>query len=466
MFAEEESILKTLILAGGIGTRLWPLSRERYPKQFIKFMGRKNSLFQDTFERSLKLSNLDEIYIVTNRRYKFLVMGEIEELGYSFDKEHILVEPGRKNTLPAICYGVWEACSTGKESVVVFPSDHVIEGNEEITDIIRAAETLAQTSLVTFGIQPTKPHSGYGYIAPGEKKLQGFKVRAFREKPEAIDAAAYVRDGYLWNSGIFMFRADVFKEEVRRHASSIYEAFESGEDTDGIFSRIETGVSMDYGIMEETDRAVVVPVKIGWNDLGSFDSFYEAFEKDASDNLSMEGSIFLDAKNNLIHTEKGKALALVGVEDLIVVDERDALLICRKGQSQRVKDVVELLGARKDFRTEYATSDYRPWGSYKVLEESKDLYKIKSITVSPGKKLSYQSHRHRSEHWIVVKGEARVTIDDVVKTVPSGESVFVKIGQKHCLENDGKDCLEIIEVQMGNYLGEDDIVRYEDPYGR
>lgn len=458
--------MKVIILAGGSGTRLWPLSRNRFPKQFIKLQGDKPSLFQETFERSLLLSDLDDIYVVSNEKYKFLVMGAVEELGYEYNEANILVEPEAKNTLPAIYAGVHEISKKENDFVVVFPSDHMILKGQEFANIIKDSEALTEDSIITFGIKPDGPNTGYGYIAPGTEKLNGYKVKEFKEKPEYEVAVTYVEEGYFWNSGIFMFNTEFFINEVKLYAENIYNAFETSNNINEAFSKIDEKISIDYGILEKSLNVAVAPVDIGWNDLGSFDAFYDVFDKDENNNIVDPHNIVIDSNNNYIYSEKDKLVSTVGINDLIIVDNRDALLICKKDQSQKVKEVVETLKSRNDNRTEYHVQDYRPWGHYKVLEEEKGSFKIKRIKVSQGKKLSYQMHHHRSEHWIVVKGMAKVTIDDVERLVPAGESIFIKPGEKHRLENPGKIPLEIIEVQMGDYLEEDDIIRFNDEYGR
>lgn len=456
--------MKVIILAGGSGTRLWPLSREKYPKQFVKLFNEKYSLFQETYLRSLNLCSSKDIFIVTNEAYKHLVIGEIEEIGFKIEDKNIIVEPIAKNTLPAIIAGVKIATEISSDTIVIFPSDHKILKSKEFINIINESTVLSRDSIITFGIVPNSPNTGYGYIQPGDILLNGFRVNSFKEKPVVEKAIEYINNGYFWNAGIFMFDSNVFLNECRILQNEMLEIFENNP-IDDAFWKIKEGISIDYGILEKSKIVATVPTDIGWNDLGSFDSFYDVLESDGNNYLGKD-DISINSNNNVFFSDSNRLIASIGLNDMIVIDTKDSLLICRKDQSQDVKKIINILKERNDLRLSYHVQDYRPWGNYRVLEEEKNEFKIKRIVVEPGKKISYQYHKHRSEHWVVVRGVATILIDDIRHEVPAGESVYIKPLQKHRLINNTDKPIEIIEVQLGDYLEEDDIIRLDDDFNR
>ena len=465
-------MMKTIILCGGKGTRLWPLSREHLPKQFIKIFDNK-SLFQKSVERAKLFSDEDEIFIVTNNNYKFMVLNELKEISTNIPEKNILLEPSGKNTLPAIYLGIKAIKKIyGDCNVQVLPSDHVIDANNPYVEAFKTGENLANQGLVTFGITPTTSHIGYGYIGigkAGKSTKEGnegshklFKVNDFKEKPDLETAKKYVREGYLWNSGMFIFNTKIFTETVRDMTPKIYNAFESSDDLAEIYKKIPE-ISVDYGIIEKSKNVFVVPLNTPWNDLGSFDAIYEIYDKDENENARFGEYISINASKNLVITKR--LTALVGVENLAVIDSWDALLIARRGETQKVKEIFKILKDKGDERAITDKTSYRPWGQYTVLEDG-ERYKIKHIVVLPKKRLSLQMHYHRSEHWIVVKGMAKIVVDGKEMFLRNGESTFIPSGFTHRLENPGKVLLEIMEVQIGEYLKEDDIERFEDDFGR
>lgn len=448
--------MKTLILAGGSGTRLFPLSREHYPKQFIPLVDNE-SLFQKTVKRALLFSSPQEIAIVTNTDHRFLVRDQLAAIGCDC---RVLVEPVGRNTLPAIYYGAREVTRDGPDTVAVLPSDHLIAGTGAFREAFLRAERLTKDYLVVFGVRPTSPHTGYGYIRPGEPLVDGSLVDAFVEKPDVSTAERYVADGYLWNSGMFCFDAGLFLAECEACAPEVARAFEQPlAEAYGA----TPALSIDYGIMEKTRRAAVVPLECDWSDVGNFDALYAALPKNGSGNAVRGEHIGIDSSENLIIADR--LVATVGVRDLAIVETKDAILVAARGEAQRVGEIAKALREKGDSRALFHTRVHRPWGSYTNLEEGRS-YKIKRVTVPPNRRLSLQMHHHRSEHWVVVTGCAEVTIGGVTSLLRNGESTFVPAGTVHRLANPGLLPLELIEVQIGEYTGEDDIVRFEDDFER
>ncbi len=414
--------------------------------------------------RCLEVSDISEIFVVTNEVQKFFVIGQIKEIGCSIPPENVLIEPEGKNTLPAIFFGMKEIEKKFGDSVVgVFSSDHVLD--KAAMQTISSAESLASDFLVTFGIVPSFPHTGYGYIKTSESCGPGYRVSEFREKPDYDTAEKYLKEGCLWNSGMFLFETGLFFEEVKKYAPSVFASFDNGKDINDIYANVEK-VSIDYGIMEKSDRVAVVILEQKWSDLGNFEAIYDEFEKDSVGNVVYEcDPLLINSDGNFIYSKCGKIVSLIDVKDMVIVDTSDALLICPKSSSQQVKEIVTELKIREDERAYIGQTVYRPWGSYTLLEASPE-HKIKNITVLPDHKLSLQLHYHRSEHWVIVKGMACVEVNGQQFFLRPGESTFIRAGERHRLSNPGKVPLEIIEVQLGELVDEADIVRFDDVYGR
>lgn len=461
--------MKIIILAGGSGTRLWPYSRSAFPKQFLHF-GDERSLLQKTIERFVATYPLSDILIVTNQAYYHLVKAQAKEISPDLEKQ-ILVEPERRNTAPAIALAVSYLQNEGKISqedcFLVCSSDHLISPAEKFLEAVQKGLGYAQNSNhVIFGVRPHKPETGYGYIKCKNALSEGgFAVEEFVEKPSFELAQRYLFEGsYLWNSGIFLFQVGTFLSEMRLHCPAIYEKL------DHSFQHLFThfaempDISIDYALMEKSQKIVVFPLDVTWSDVGSWDSVYDVLEKDQNQNVKVGNVLDIDTQNCLIMGNK-RLISTIGVKDLLVIETEDAIFIGKKGESQRVKNLVEELKKRNAKEPFENLTSHRPWGRFTVLEEGL-RYKIKRIVVDPCQRLSLQMHYHRSEHWVVVKGTAKVTIGEEEMLVHENQSVFVPKSQKHRLENPGKVPLELIEVQVGEYVGEDDIVRFEDIYGR
>jgi len=464
-----------LILCGGSGTRLWPLSRKYLPKQFVKIFDGE-SLFQKTVKRNMHLC--DELFIISGETQYFLAVDQLEELNILKNKKvRFFLESEGRNTAPAIALSCFDI--DPQETVLVCPSDHIVSDLDVYEQaVIRAGDLAEDENLVTFGISPSYPETGYGYI-----QAKGEDVEAFKEKPDAATAQKYVKSGdYLWNSGMFCFKSNTILKALAEHARDIFEATEAaynnrvviGENQFKIKKKDMQSIpaeSIDYAVMERTDNVKVVYGEFGWSDVGSFKSLFDISKKDIVNNavLNLEHQNFnepvmINARDNLIVNNK-RQVAVIGEDNLVVVDTDDALLIANKSESQKVKEVVEQLKERGSDLAEIHKTVIRPWGSYTILEDG-PLYKIKKITVKAGKRLSLQKHFHRNEHWVVVSGTAKVTLDDEVFLLRQNESTFIKMGVNHRLENPGNIELVIIESQVGEYTGEDDIVRIEDDFKR
>ena len=464
-------MIKAVVMAGGSGTRLWPLSRAAYPKQFLALHG-KDTMLQETFKR---LHGLDIYSSVTicNEEHRFFVaeqLREIDKLG------SIILEPVGRNTAPAIALAALLSPEGEDPLLLVLAADHVIQHEAAFTKTVMNAIPLAESGkLVTFGIVAHEPNTGYGYIKKGESQGPGFAVDAFVEKPSIEVAKEYLASGdYFWNSGMFLFKASRYLEELKKHRPDIYEACQLSMDgtlKDNDFLRVnETAFdacpsdSIDYAVMEKTDDAVVVPMDAGWSDIGSWASLWDISQKDGNGN-AIHGDVLLHESNGSYIRTDGKLVAAIGVDDLVIVSTKDVLVVAHKNSVQDVKVVAQQLKFESRTEWEHHREVYRPWGKYDSIDNG-ERYQVKRITVKPGAKLSVQMHHHRAEHWVVVSGTAKVTNGKKTFILSENESTYIPVGIIHALENPGKVPLEMIEVQSGSYLGEDDIIRFEDKYGR
>jgi mannose-1-phosphate guanylyltransferase/mannose-6-phosphate isomerase len=462
-----------LIMCGGAGTRLWPASREVRPKQFLPLFGPR-STFQATILRVSDAALFERPIVITNTAYRFMVQEQLAEIGLEAD---ILLEPMRRDSGPAISAGAAFAQVRDNEAIVLaLAADHVVVDTEAFVAACREGLVAAEAGrIVTFGVQPERAATEYGYISPGEPVSGKVRsVKKFVEKPDTIKAAEYIKAGYLWNSGNFMFRASVLLDEYKNvDAESVQAVTDSvhkaGRDLgfvtlDADAFESAKPISIDYAVMEKTSRAAVVPVACGWSDVGSWHAVWELSGKDAQGNAAQGVAVFEDSRNCNVSTDKA-LVALEGVDDLVVVATQDAVLVSRQKDANGLKRLVAKLKTVAPQVTEDHLKVHRPWGSYQSIDTG-DRHQVKRIVVKPGGRLSLQKHHHRSEHWIVVRGTARVTVNELVKIVHENESIYIPIGAVHRLENPGKILLELIEVQTGSYLGEDDIIRIEDDYQR
>lgn len=466
------SRLQVVLLSGGSGTRLWPLSREAYPKQFLSLAG-KGTMLQETWQRVAGMTDAAPI-VVANEEHRFLAAEQLRLVGV--ERATIVLEPVGRNTAPAIAAAALQAMTAGDDPLLlVLPSDHVVRDADAFRDAVATARPAAEDgALVTFGIRPHTPETGFGYIQSDAGDGPVLRVLRFVEKPDAATAQRYLDAGdHYWNSGMFLFRASRYLEELERHRPDILAAVRrafDGAASDGDFLRLDKDAftaspsdSIDYAVMEKTERAMVLPVDIGWSDVGSWSALWDVSEQDSDGNARHGDVIAVDSRNSYAYARR--LVALVGVDDLVVVETDDAILVARKDRVQQVKDVVAKLKAEQRSHAVLHREVHRPWGSYDSVDVG-DGFQVKRIKVKPGARLSLQSHKHRAEHWIVVRGTGRVTRDNDVFDLVANQSAYIPLGARHRLENPGAEVLELIEVQSGDYLGEDDIVRYEDVYGR
>jgi mannose-1-phosphate guanylyltransferase / mannose-6-phosphate isomerase len=469
-------MLIPLILSGGSGTRLWPVSRKNLPKQFLSIVG-DGTLFQQTVARASTLRDAAPPIVVASDDHRFLAAEQLKESG--IHGATIILEPVARNTAPAIALGALQAAQEDPEAVLlVLPADHLIGDESQFRDAVeRALPRALEGWLVTFGIQPDRPETGFGYIRQGLALSDGaFKVDRFVEKPDETTAQKYLDEGgYAWNSGMFVFKASRYLEELGEHAPDILNAARRAHASatkDLDFIRIDADLfaevpdrSIDYALMEKTHSAAVVPCSCDWSDIGSWSALWMAGKRDADGNFIEGDAIAVDTTNSLLRSHDRHLIAAVGVSDLMIITTPDATLVAHRDAAQDVKRVVDQL--KLSGRTEHSLHRkvHRPWGSYDSLETG-DRFQVKRIVVKPGAALSLQRHQHRAEHWIVVSGVAEVTCDERIFTLHENESTFIPRGSVHRLRNTGTDPVELIEVQSGGYLGEDDIERLEDVYGR
>lgn len=469
-------MLIPLVLSGGSGTRLWPVSRKNLPKQFLVLTG-GNTLFQQTLARAGMLPHAQPPIVIASDDHRFMAAEQILEAGIR--GASIILEPLARNTAPAIALGALHAVKQNADAVLlVLPADHLIGDTTAFVEAVQQALPRAiEGWLVTFGIRPDRPETGFGYIRRADQVSDGaYRVEEFVEKPDLVTAEAYLEDGsYDWNSGMFLFKAARYLEELAEHApamlASVTTAYEAAV-SDLDFVRIDADLfekvpdnSIDYAVMEKTRRAVVVPVTCDWSDIGSWDALWSSGDKNSEGNLFEGDTLAIDTKNSLLRSHDRHLIATVGIDDLIVVTTPDATLVAHRDAAQHVKKIVEQLKASG--RTEHSLHRvvHRPWGSYDSLE-ARDRFQVKRIVVKPGASLSLQKHHHRAEHWIVVSGTAEVTCDEKVFMLTENQSTYIPLGSIHRLRNPGRVPVELIEVQSGSYLGEDDIVRLDDVYGR
>jgi len=465
-----------VILSGGSGTRLWPLSRALRPKQLLSMVS-NHTMIQDTVTRLVGINDLADPIIVCNEEHRFTIAEQMREM--NINPSAIILEPFGKNTAPAVAISALQSQKTDDDPVLlVLPADHVIGNKEAFHNAVKTGyEAALNNTLITFGIVPNAPETGYGYIKAGSqmKNKSVFKVDRFVEKPNAETAQSYLDEGgYFWNSGMFMFKASVYLQELKLHNTDMYDYSEASLNSAKIdmdFIRLDSDAfekcpadSIDYAVMEKTKAAAIIPVDMLWNDIGSWSALWEVGESDKEGNVTYGDVLLEDTNNSYVHADS-RLVTTVGLNDHVVVETADAVLVAHREKAQNVKNIVAKLKVAKRDEATIHHKAYRPWGAYECIDHD-SRFQVKRITVNVGATLSLQLHHHRAEHWIVVQGTAKVTCGDKVFLMAENESTYIPLGEKHRLENAGKIPLELIEVQTGSYLGEDDIVRFDDVYGR
>lgn len=461
-----------VILCGGSGTRLWPLSRESHPKQFVD-LGGGRTLFKDTLARVKSIPNVEEPLAVCNEAHRFFAAEEMKELGV---KGRLILEPAPRNTAPAIAIAAHALKDAADVLMLVLPADHYLEDNQAFADAVIAASALANTGrIVAFGVAPDSPATGYGYIRSGNPLQDGYEIAEFVEKPNRGRAEAMLASGeYYWNAGIFLLRPDVYLEELAIHAPEIaatcQRAYAEASRENGYLRPGEEAFlaspedSIDYAVMEKTRNAAMAPLSARWSDLGSWEAFFQQANKDESNN-AIQGDVLTDNTHNCYLHSSGRLLAAVGVDNVMVVETKDAVIVAKRQEGQKIKDVVTSLKKSGRYHYKQHPLVYKPWGSYEILALG-DRFQVKRLIVNPGESLSLQFHHHRAEHWVIVSGTAQIELDDCARLYTENQSVYIPIGCRHRLHNPGKIPLVLVEVQSGGYLGEDDIVREKDIYGR
>ena len=461
-----------VILSGGSGSRLWPLSRSLHPKQFIDLVNKK-TLFQDTILR-LPEDTTDPL-IICNEEHRFLAAEQLRQI--SKKSSGIIIEPVGKNTAPAVALAALKLSNTTDQILLVLSADHIIQNIQAFHKSIEVAKTYAeQDKLVTFGVVPTKPETGYGYIETNiADEVECYDIKSFKEKPTQKNAQLYIESGkYFWNSGIFMFKASIYLDELKKFEPEIYSTCKKSLQTKHKnldFIRLNndkfyqcSSKSIDYAVMEHTKNGVVVPLKANWSDIGSWSSVWDLKTKDGNGNVS-EGDVILEDVKDTYTYSSNRLVAAIGIKDLVIIDTQDALLVANKKYAQKIKSIVDKLKQNNRTESENHRKVYRPWGYYDSIDLG-DSFQVKRISINPGSKLSLQKHQHRAEHWVVVKGTALITCGDKIFELHENQSTYIPRGEIHRLENQKEIPLEIIEIQTGSYLGEDDIIRIEDDYDR